>query len=154
MDRKTNADQPSSDQQRELINAEEFSTRLFELCFKSRFSRLPRKQRDQHILFKSMTLMFEKDAVYAERDVNYRLKVWQADIGRSLRVDHVRLRRWLVDSNYLERDNRGSRYQIATEGPAQDMFEPDVDDIDIYKTIGIGMKVAQERKEEYLQRED
>lgn len=51
-----------------------------------------------------------------EDDVNRRLRDWLADVGAMLHTDHVELRRWLVDSGYLARDDWGHAY---VRGPAE-----------------------------------
>jgi len=45
-----------------------------------------------------------------EDEVNRRLRDWLADAGAMLRTDHVELRRWLVDTACLARDDWGHAY--------------------------------------------
>ena len=45
-----------------------------------------------------------------ERDVNERLKTFLDGAGAMLAVDHVELRRWLVDNRVLARDGFGRAY--------------------------------------------
>jgi Uncharacterized protein conserved in bacteria (DUF2087) len=51
------------------------------------------------------------DAVLRETDVNAVLKRCLADECRFLDVDHVELRRWLVDTGWLVRDGFGREYR-------------------------------------------
>ena len=51
-----------------------------------------------------------------EDEVNRRLIDWLADTGRMLQTDHVELRRWLVDTGFVSRDDWGHAY---ARGPAQ-----------------------------------
>jgi hypothetical protein len=51
-----------------------------------------------------------------EYDVNRRLGDWLADVGAMVHTDHVELRRWLVDSGFVARDDWGHAY---VRGPAQ-----------------------------------
>lgn len=51
------------------------------------------------------------EASLREADVNVALKRCLADEGSFLDVDHVELRRWLVDSGWLVRDGFGRQYQ-------------------------------------------
>lgn len=46
----------------------------------------------------------------SERDVNERLKAFLAGAGAMMGVDHVELRRWLVDNAVLARDGFGREY--------------------------------------------
>ena len=51
-----------------------------------------------------------------EDEVNRRLTDWLADLGAMLQTDHVELRRWLVDTGFVVRDDWGHAY---VRGPAQ-----------------------------------
>jgi hypothetical protein len=51
-----------------------------------------------------------------EDEVNQRLTAWLADVGAMLRTDHVELRRWLVDTGFVARDDWGHAY---ARGPAE-----------------------------------
>lgn len=50
-----------------------------------------------------------------EDEVNRGLIDWLADVGQMLRTDHVELRRWLVDADFVVRDGWGHAY---VRGPA------------------------------------
>ena len=54
----------------------------------------------------------------AERDVNERLRAWLAGPGAMLGTDHVELRRWLVDLEFVERDGYGRAYRRSPPPPA------------------------------------
>ena len=45
-----------------------------------------------------------------EDEVNRRLIDWLANVGQMLRTDHVELRRWLVDTGLVARDDWGHAY--------------------------------------------
>jgi len=51
------------------------------------------------------------DDVLAERQVNERLRVQLAGAAAFLEIDHVELRRWLVDGGWLTRDGYGREYR-------------------------------------------
>ena len=53
---------------------------------------------------------------YREADVNRLLMAWLEGAGAMLRVDHVELRRWLVDAGFMTRDGFGRAYR---RGPAE-----------------------------------
>ena len=135
-----------------VIGREEFVTRLIDLCPKSGLTGMPRKIRDQHIMFKSVVLTLNKGMDYGERDIDDKLAFWLADIGRSIDTDRVSLRRWLVDTKYLERTRDGSSYRVCFARPGQRLFAPDVENIDVYEAIGVGMKATEQRRREYTQR--
>jgi hypothetical protein len=50
----------------------------------------------------------------SEREVNARLIAWREGAGAMLAVDHVELRRWLVDNSVLARDGYGRVYTRGT----------------------------------------
>jgi hypothetical protein len=62
-----------------------------------------------------------------EREVNQRLKAFLQGAGAMLAVDHVELRRWLVDNGVLARDGFGHAY---TRGqPRADNIATAMDDL-------------------------
>ena len=54
---------------------------------------------------------------YDEKAVNAILRDWLDEAGTMLRGDHVEIRRWLVDTGWLERDGFGRRYALAASAP-------------------------------------
>ncbi len=63
------------------------------------------------VVLGAAAMAFEFGRDYDEFEVNDRLKVWLAGPGSMLATDHVTLRRWLVDSEVLERDGYGRGYR-------------------------------------------
>ena len=98
----------------EVITRQEFTERLVQLCVSSGLRGIPRKIRDRHILLKSITLTLELKSEYAEHELNDELRSWLSEVGKTIRrVDHVNLRRLLVDQEYVGRSRDGSRYWVA-----------------------------------------
>jgi len=133
------------------ITCDEFKNRLVALCVQGHLSGFPRKPRDRHILLKSIVLTLDLAQAYAERDINEKLKEWLANTGRCIDLDHVSMRRELVDEGYLQRDSSGARYRISAFGPSQKIFETAVDDIDPFEVICTGRALAEKRKQEHMQ---
>ena len=98
------------------VTAEEYVERLKAICLRAAGSGFPRKQRDRHILFRSIVADLDEGATYSEPKLNAVLKKWIADVGESLGTDHVHLRRHLVDEGYLVRDAAGRAYRVEAEG--------------------------------------
>jgi hypothetical protein len=119
----------------DIVTLLEFEDRLVSLCLQSGVRSLPRKKRDQHIILKSVTLTFDKTKEYTETSVNQRLRTWLDDVGRSLDLDHVRLRCHLVDAEFLGRNKDGSRYWVAAFSRNQIPFDSEVENIDVYALI-------------------
>lgn len=98
------------------VTEAEFRKRLPILC-RQNAGFFPRKPRDQHILFKSLCLTLEPGRPYSETDLNLALETWLQTIGTAVEIDHVTLRRYLVDAGYIERDAAGSSYHLVSGDP-------------------------------------
>ena len=100
--------------------------------FEKQFTRLiitardiPRKTAPYHVLLVSAILGFDPARDYSEADVNAELQRWILEFGRKLKVEHVELRRFLVDAGYLARDTSGSAYRVMPDaGPIA--LDPDL----------------------------
>jgi len=68
---------------------------------------------DFHLLLAAASRAFAAGRAYSERDVNDILRRWLAQEGSMLAVDHVELRRWLVDCHVLLRDDYGRAYALG-----------------------------------------
>lgn len=68
---------------------------------------------DFHLLLLCLRREFTMAREYSERDVNALIGNWLASVGAMLDVDHVELRRWLVDMAILSRDAYGRAYSVA-----------------------------------------
>lgn len=66
-----------------------------------------------NMLLFSLRREFAVSRTYAEHEVNERIKHWLQSVGGMLEVDHVEMRRWLVDLAILARDAYGHAYQLA-----------------------------------------
>ena len=131
------------------MTVEQFEERMAELCLRSGMAGFPRKRRDQHILLKSVVLTLDRDKEYTEREIGDNMAFWLADICTSVDLDHVTLRRLLVDTGYLVRDANGSRYRVADPVGAEGMFAPEVEIVDVYESIGRALKRNAERKKAF-----
>ena len=68
---------------------------------------------DFHLLLAAASRAFAAGRAYSEREVNDILRRWLAQEGSMLAVDHVELRRWLVDCHVLLRDDYGRAYALG-----------------------------------------
>ncbi len=134
----------------EVITAGEFRKRLVELCSRSGLSGLPRKRRDRHILLKGVSLTLDKTREYSESEINHQLRSWLRDVGSSIGLDHVELRRHLVDNEYVGRSKDGSRYWVAVSSRQQMVFEGEIEDVNVPLLVEQGRGIIQERKQTYL----
>jgi hypothetical protein len=73
---------------------------------------------DFALLMAAAAHAFAPGRAYTEPEVNACLRAWLAGAGAMLDVDHVELRRWLVDTGVLARDGFGRAYAHGAPGPA------------------------------------
>ena len=79
------------------ISLSDFKKRLIAICLSGGGRGMPKKPRDQQILLKSVVLTLNDSHVYTEKELDLNLKSWLTNIGSSIELDHVTLRRHLVD---------------------------------------------------------
>ena len=72
---------------------------------------------DFNLLLVVLRREFATERRYAEHEVNDVLKHWLQSAGGMLAVDHIELRRWLVDLMILTRDAYGREYSLAAVPP-------------------------------------
>jgi len=75
---------------------------------------------DFALLMAAAAHAFVPGRAYTEAEVNACLRAWLGGAGAMLDVDHVELRRWLVDTGVLARDGFGRAYARGTPRPAID----------------------------------
>ena len=132
-----------------IISSVEFKKRLAQLCLTARTAELPRRQRDRHILLKALSLSFQTGRFYTEREVKRVIENWLNQVGQSLEIDHVTLRRALIDEAYLTRAHGGAEYQVAKVSDAQFVFTEDVTTIDAEAVVREAMREIARRRELY-----
>lgn len=140
-----------SENQRQ-ITVDEFRTRLASLCLKTGQPGMPRKRRDQHIVLKSVALILVPNARYSETEINERLMRWRRTVARGLEIDHVTLRRYLVDEGYVQRDRDGTSYRTAPSAPQ--LFDPEVEDLDPREVVSSAELRRIEKKIQYMTDDD
>ena len=74
---------------------------------------LPRRPQDLDIFLRLAAARFEPRRAYSEAQVNDLLQAWLEPFSSPFGVDHVTVRRCLVDSRLLARDKAGSTYRLA-----------------------------------------
>jgi len=73
---------------------------------------MPTRRDDVELLLQLAAARFESGRTYGEKDVNESLREWLADLSAPYGIDHVSLRRELVDARLLVRDTSGSEYRL------------------------------------------
>ena len=130
----------------QFIRAAEFEERLAAICLGGARSAFPRRSRDRHILYRSIIQRLDAARKYSEAELNEALQQWLLDIGTCLDIDHVTLRRYLIDERFLSRDANGNAYQVNPDGNAAIEFEPSIAAIDPFMVIQAANDRVAERK--------
>ena len=73
---------------------------------------MPKRPDDQALIARLAGTRFKADKAYRETDVNEVLKDWLATFSAPFGIDHVTLRRFMVDMQVLARDRSGSTYYL------------------------------------------
>jgi len=130
----------------QFITLAEFEERLAAICLGGAGSAFPRRSRDRQILYRSIIQRLDHTREYSEGDLNEALQQWLLDIGACLDIDHVTLRRYLVDERYLSRVANGSAYEVKATGSNFIQFDPSVAVIDPIAVIQAAKDRVAERK--------
>lgn len=117
-----------------MITLDEFVERLCKLGADRGPRGFPRRTRDREILLKSIVLGLDGERSYREREINERLIAWSREVAPAIEVDHVTLRRLLVDRGLLERTADGSRYRVGFP-PGMVAFDLAIFDLDLRATV-------------------
>jgi len=128
------------------ITSSEFERRIAALCLGGVGPGLPRKRRDRRILLKGVALLLGHGRAYTESSLNAVLESWLAAAGPAVRFDHVSLRRYLIDEGYVARDVAGSEYRVCLSSEWSDLFEREVDDVDVLETVRAAVAERDERR--------
>lgn len=136
--------------EKQLLNVEQFTRRLAELCLRSNLFAFPKKELDQHILLKSAVLIIGDPGVLSEKAVTEKLDIWTTDVCQIQGFDRVTMRRYLVDAGYLTRSRDGATYQVAQPDPGTKIFAPEVDQLDILQALADARTEIARRKQEFI----
>jgi hypothetical protein len=110
---------------------------------------LPKKRGDRHILFFSATLDMEPGRQYSEQELNTCLSKWSQRFGKGMHLDHVSLRRYLVDEGYITRDPAGLSYELVMEGLPY-TFERSIRSLDLEALIDEERAARMKRRKQHF----
>lgn len=134
------------------LTQEAFIKRLLNLCLRGKLEGLPKDDLNRHILLKSVVITMGQPDLLTGKEVDDKLKQWIDLINPAENLDHVTLRRSLVDAGYLSRSKDGSSYQLCPLEWLAQYFESSVDQVDIGVEIAAGREEILRRKREHMQR--
>jgi hypothetical protein len=130
-----------------VISVDEFVERLCLVGADRGPRRFPRKAVDREILMKSIRALVDPRRTYREPEINALLQAWQRDVAPAIDVDHVTLRRLLIDYAHLERTADGRGYRLGY--PARPLaFSLEVDDVDVRATVAAYREHEEARRRE------
>jgi 4a-hydroxytetrahydrobiopterin dehydratase len=107
----------------ERITREEAERRLGKLAIGVIGPGLPRRRRDQWILLYGAAKLIEPGITLDEKSLNEKLKTWIAALGPHTSLDHVSVRRALVDESFVERTPDGASYRRSRAHERWVVFE-------------------------------
>jgi hypothetical protein len=116
---------------------------LRRLLANGRLTAIPKRPADQELIVVLAASQIDAHRGLLEGEVNEQLKTWLETISEPFGIDHVTLRRMLVDSRLLTRSRSGSVYQINLER---------LGEIDAIKGIAPADVLAQVRNERDLRK--
>jgi hypothetical protein len=131
------------------ITESQFSQRFATLILAGR--NLPKKQLDLNVLYISAILGLDPQRSYSESELNEALRTWTEPYGTNFGLDHVTLRRYLIDAGYIQRDAAGTSYALATTDQAF-TFDPSIRQLNLEEVINKAKEERERRKQQYLSR--
>ena len=131
----------------EHITASQFTNRFVSQILGTR--NLPKKRLDRHVLFISSILGLKPSRKYSEKELNDELRKWTVLFGGNLGLDHVTLRRFLVDEKYITRDLSGRSYELVTSDLPY-TYDQSIKKLNLKELINEAMKVQELRKQQYV----
>jgi len=110
---------------------------------------LPKKQLDLHVLLISSILRIDPNRQYSESELNGELRIWATNFGGNFGLDHVTLRRFLIDYGYIRRDAAGTAYELESKD-LPFAFDPSIADLDLEEMIDKAREEREKRKQQYI----
>jgi hypothetical protein len=129
------------------ITESQFTNRFCSLVLGK--SDLPKKQDDLNILLYSTILKLDPERRYSEKEINEQLQLWTMRFGASFGLDHVTLRRFLSDGQYIQRDAAGTTYQLGKTNLTY-TFDSSIKELDLDELIEKARREREERKRLYM----
>lgn len=126
------------------ISEAQFRDRFVSLILGARD--LPKKDADLHILLISSILKLDPNRTYLEGELNGELRKWTGLFGANFGLDHVTLRRFLVDEKYVARDTAGKSYKRQTS-ELRCTFDPSIGSLDLEQMIREARDERETRKQ-------
>ena len=103
---------------------------------------MPTRPEDEHLILLLAARRFEPRREYREAEVNALLREWLSSFVAPFGIDHVTLRRRLVDTGLVLRDAAGSTYWTTRRVPGMD--------VDLARVLAEVREERAERKRQHV----
>jgi len=129
------------------ITADQFCERFPALILDGRG--LPKKALDLNMLLLSATLGMAADQPYTEGELNAELQKWVLAFGRGFELDHVTLRRLLIDEKTISRDAGGKSYRLEAAS-LHYTYDASIRDLDLQALVAQARDEREKRKQQFM----
>ena len=116
-----------------IARPDSFHAALRRMLANGPLTALPSRRGDVELLLQLAAARFESGQAYTEKNVNELLREWLATFSEPYGIDHVSLRRELVDARLLVRDASGKEYRLNPRRLRRDV--PDAAPADVLAEI-------------------
>lgn len=99
--------------------------------------RLPKSRKDTDVFLALAASGLDPREVYAETDINEALIEWMEEFTCPINLDHVTIRRYLVDHRFVQRKEKGTNYR-ANQTMINAVIEPEARSVEpqlIYRAV-------------------
>jgi hypothetical protein len=86
--------------------------------------RLPKSRKDTDLFLALAASVLDPRAAYAETEINEALQDWMREFTCPINLDHVTIRRYLVDHRFVLREETGTNYR-TNQAIINSVIEPD-----------------------------
>ena len=118
------------------------------MCGKGNLIQFPKSNTDRLILLGSIVMKLEFQKEYSEKSINEAIVKWIDKMANQSYLDHVTIRRYLVDFGLLERTRAGDCYRVS-KSRMSDLFEDVIRSIDPFSLIKNFREEREARKKEW-----
>ena len=130
-----------------MITKSQFETSIAKTFAGSSFD-YPKKPQDRTIFLGALSIDLMQRAAYTEAELNDAIAGWLQSFGAATSLDHVTMRRYLVDAGYLLRDSAGLSYSVDL-ATLQREFEEPVLSLDAHEIARQARAEREARKQAY-----
>ena len=136
-----------------MISEQQFKTSIARQFGGGHQPRFPKRRQDQLIFLGAAALYLSQHHLGQEKTLNTKLMNWLNEMGADQAVDHVTLRRYLVDFGFVERDRAGTRYRIR-DAELQRLFDPSIFNLNLYSIVGQAQAEREAKRQQWRMAQD